>query len=153
MNSFWRFIERNEFWVGFIAGAIFWWLIQFIQPLVRSLRQSIRQRLLLKKESRFVRLETTLRNELFDWLQSNHIAASLFSLSEILIEPALLAPPLLTEPGAAKSNEDITYTIPYMPDWPQMAAVYKANKLSLLEAMQSGANLALIGRIGSGKTT
>lgn len=39
-----------------------------------------------------------------------------------------------------------------MPDWPAMALAYQAPTLTLEEALQGGANLALIGPPGSGKT-
>jgi HEAT repeat protein len=46
----------------------------------------------------------------------------------------------------------LSQTIPYLPDWPELAARYSCRTLSLSEALSSGANLILTGGPGSGKS-
>ena len=43
-------------------------------------------------------------------------------------------------------------TVPYLPAWPELAAVYDAPTLSLGAALAGGAHLAVIGQPGMGKT-
>jgi HEAT repeat protein len=82
-----------------------------------------------------------------------HLAASLFSLDEILQEPRLIAPPAQVEPGVIGIPEDIiSQTLPYMPAWPELAAVYGAPTLSLTEALSGGSHLVIVGAAGVGKT-
>ena len=43
--------------------------------------------------------------------------------------------------------------LPYLPDWPAIPVLYGAPTVSLVEAMQNGANLCLLGEPGIGKST
>jgi HEAT repeat protein len=43
--------------------------------------------------------------------------------------------------------------LPYLPDWPELAARYSARTFPLATALSAGANLVLTGSPGSGKTT
>jgi HEAT repeat protein len=82
-----------------------------------------------------------------------HLAASLFSLDEILQEPRLVAPPARVEPGVIGISEDsISQTLPYMPAWPELAAIYRAPTLSIAEAITGGAHIVIVGAAGTGKT-
>ncbi len=46
----------------------------------------------------------------------------------------------------------ISQTLPYMPAWPELAAIYGAPTLNLSEALSGGSNLVIVGAAGSGKT-
>ncbi len=82
-----------------------------------------------------------------------HLAASLFPLDDILIEPLLIAPPPSIEPGVPPIPEDIiSQTVPYLPAWPELAAIYRTATLTLPQALQGGGNLVIIGQPGIGKT-
>ena len=84
--------------------------------------------------------------------QGMHLASSLFSLNEIIQEPRLIAPPARVEPGVISIQEDIiSQTLPYMPAWPELAAIYRAPTLSLAEAVTGGANIVIVGAAGIGK--
>jgi len=85
--------------------------------------------------------------------QGSHLSAPLFSLNEILIKPRLMASPVQVEPGLVSPNEDIvSKALPYMPGWPELAAIYHAPTLSLPEALSGGMNLVVTGQPGIGKT-
>ena len=57
------------------------------------------------------------------------------------------------EPGGAIPSEDaVTLTLPYLPAWPEIAAVYNARTLSIGQALSGGVNLVIIGQPGTGKT-
>ena len=48
--------------------------------------------------------------------------------------------------------DTVNLTIPYVPDWPELGALYKTPRVSLVEALQKGAKIVLSGNPGSGKT-
>jgi hypothetical protein len=85
--------------------------------------------------------------------QGMHLASSIFSLDEILQEPRLIAPPARVEPGVVGIQEDIiSQTLPYMPAWPELAAMYRAPTIGVAEAIAGGSNLVFVGAAGTGKT-
>jgi HEAT repeat protein len=98
-------------------------------------------------------VEENHRRTMFRRAQGMHLAAPLFALDEIIEIPYLLAPPARREPGGTFPTEDITArTLPYMPAWPELAAIYHAPTMSLPHALEGGANLILTGQPGVGKS-
>ena len=97
--------------------------------------------------------EIRLRNDICRFAQEQHLSASLFSLDEIVIEPKVLSP-VIQYPSSIElaPTDSVSLTIPYMPDWPELAAVFNGSTMSLIEALQGGANIILTGHPGSGKT-
>ena len=82
-----------------------------------------------------------------------HLASSLFSLDDILQEPRLIAPPARVEPGVVGIQEDIiSQTLPYIPAWPELAAIYRAPTIGVAEALEGGSNIVIVGAAGMGKT-
>lgn len=97
--------------------------------------------------------EVRLRNDIFRFTQKQHLAASLFSLDEIAIPPKVLTPLIQAQKSIElEPTDSVSLTVPYTPDWPEMAAVYRAPTLTLTDALQGGANIILAGHPGSGKT-
>ena len=77
----------------------------------------------------------------------------MFSMDEIIVEPWLMIPPIQVSSDTQTLPIDtVNLTIPYIPDWPELGATYSTPKISLIEALQNGANIALAGNPGSGKT-
>ncbi len=153
MNDFLRHFDRLSFWLGFLTASLFWFLVSRARPMIERLIDSIRAQSKTNRQERTQTDEIRLSNDTLLYAQGWHIASPLFSLDEILVPPRLLAPvvpPMAYEPPP---SEDITdWAIPEMPDWPELASFYGAPWLTLLEALQGGANLAIIGQPGSGKT-
>jgi HEAT repeat protein len=153
VNDLLRNFDRFSFWLGFLAASLLWLLIGLLRPLLRGLREKMRLQTLAARQQRTSNDEIRLGNDTLRLSQGWHLAAMLFSLDEILVPPRLLAPappPLAYEPTP---SEDITdWAIPYMPDFPELASYYGAPWLDPVEALQGGANLAIIGQPGSGKT-
>jgi HEAT repeat protein len=139
--------------VGFVLGLIFYWLMGRIRPLLDQMRQNLKEQREVAQTRRTSGLEDNLRRLTLRRAQGMHLAASLFSLDEILQEPRLLAPPARVEPGVTTPQDDvISMTLPYMPMWPEVAAIYRAPTLSLTEAISGGANVVVTGWAGTGKT-
>jgi HEAT repeats len=97
--------------------------------------------------------ESHLRNDIYAFTQKQHIAACIFSLDEVVIEPRVLTP-LIQAPRAIElaPTDSVSLSVPYIPDWPELAVVYKASTMTLTEALQGGGNVVLAGHPGSGKT-
>ena len=146
-------LDPLSFGIGFLAGILFFWLIGRFRPLWRQWREAARDRREAARMKRTSAVEDNHRRLTLRRAQGMHLAASLFSLDEIIQEPRLIAPPAQVEPGVIGIPEDIiSQTIPYMPAWPELAAIYRAPTLSLTEAVSGGSHIVIVGAAGSGKT-
>jgi HEAT repeat protein len=142
-----------SFLFGFAVGIFFVWLWNRIRPLLRQVRDTAKEQRQAAHTRRTSGLEDNLRRLTLRRAQGMHLAASLFSLDEILQEPRLIAPPARVEPGVVPIQEDIiSQTLPYMPAWPELAAIYRAPTIGVAEAIAGGSNVVIVGAAGSGKT-
>jgi len=147
-------LDQLSFWLGFLAGFLLLVFLSRLRPAFRAFTGYLKERWRAARAEMQTGVETRHRNDTLQRAQSLHLAEALFSLDEILLEPHLLAPPAPFEPDTIPPHQDITEKVlPYLPDWPELPALYGAPTLSLVEAMQNGANLALLGEPGSGKST
>jgi len=146
-------IDALSFFFGFIIASIFWWVVSRSRPLWNEINLNLKKR---REESLVLRtssMEETHRRITLRRAQGMHLAAPLFALNEILQEPRIMAPLPHVEPGGLIATEDaVTQTLPYMPTWPELAAVYNAPTFTLAEALSGGENLVVIGQPGIGKT-
>ena len=139
--------------VGFFTASVFWWLVTRVRPLLSEVRSNIKERREHSRLQRSSSVEENHRRQTLRHAQASHLSAPLFSLNEILEIPRLLAPPVRIEPGVVSPREDIvSRTLPYMPSWPELAAIYHAPTLSIPEALSGGMNLVITGQPGIGKT-
>jgi len=155
MNNIFRNFNFNQlsFWLGFIAASLFWWLLGKLRPSLTRARSATTTRIQQTRSDRRLSDEVRLSNDVLRFAQRWHLAAEIFSLNEILVIPRLLLPPPSPETEGEVATTDITdWAIPYMPDWPQFASFYGSPSVSVVEALQGDANLAIISAPGSGKT-
>ncbi len=146
-------IDPTSFFFGFVIATIFWWMVARARPLWKEMAENLKARQEQSQAHRVSSFEENHRRVTLRRAQGMHLAAPLFALNEILQEPLLLAPPARVEPGGPIATEDaVTLTLPYLPAWPEMAAVYNAPTLTLSEALSGGMNLVIIGQPGIGKT-
>lgn len=154
MLSFLRNLDGTSFWLGFLAGTLFWWLLSILRPAMRRLIEQTRANIGEARANLATSTEARLRNDTLQHVQKLHLASALFSLDEVAIPPVLQPGPGSVEPGVKPLPLDITdQVIPYLPDWPEMAAAYQAPYLTLAQLLEGGCNLLLLGRPGFGKTT
>jgi len=146
-------ISSSIFWLGLIAGIILTWILsRSLKFLPKSIRTA-RQKYSKVREIFSIDTEVRLRNDIYHFAQKQHLVASLFSLDEIVIEPKVLTPLIQTPKSIeAAPTDSVSLTIPYVPDWPELASIYKASTMTLVEALQGGSNIILAGHPGSGKT-
>ncbi|HEX8991162.1 MAG TPA: HEAT repeat domain-containing protein [Anaerolineales bacterium] len=146
-------IDPLSFFLGFVIASVFWWMVTRARPLWNEMVTNVRARREDTKARRASNIEENHRRVTLRRAQGMHLAAPLFALDEVIVEPLLMAPPAHVEPGNQAGTEDaVSLTLPYLPAWPEMAAVYDAPTLSVEEALAGGMNLVLIGQPGIGKT-
>ena len=146
-------IEWHSYWIGFFTSLVFVWLASRFLPFIKKGIKAIKEQTENARQGLVSESELKYRKELYRYVQANHIAANLFSLDEILIETHILPPKLIPFPGEEPPPEDVTtQSIPYTPDFPELATAYNMRYLTLDEAMSEGANILLMGQPGSGKT-
>ena len=146
--------QSSSFWLGFLAGALFLWIVMRLRALLPEFIRWAKQQIQAARTNLTTSTENRLRNDTVNYVQRMHLAASMFSLDEIIITPRVIAPPIPVEVDPETVYVDITdETIAYMPDWPEMASWYGAPTLTLPQALSKGASLVLIGQPGAGKTT
>ncbi len=146
-------VDPLSFLFGFVIATVLWWMISRARPLWTEMTANMKVRREESQARRASNLEENHRRVTLRQAQGMHLAAPLFALDEILQEPRLLAPPAHVEPAGPVASEDVvSLTLPYLPAWPELAAVYNAPTLSLPDALAGGMNLVIIGQPGMGKT-
>lgn len=148
-------INTFSFWLGVILTTLAWWVFSLLRPAFQHLRATILTKQAEKKEKiqSSSGLEEHYRQGVLQRAQSLHLAAPLFSLEEIIVPPELLAPPPRIEPGNPLMSEDIAgAAVPYLPAWPELAAIYHAPTLTLAQALSGNSDIILTGQPGMGKT-
>ena len=146
--------NQFSFLIGFIAGALGLWLFSKLRPALPGIIHNLRTRSKSGGAKLLSSNAERLGQDTQRYVQGLHLASPLFALDEVLVEPRILALPSPTEPGREILAGDIlSQIIPYLPDWPELAARYSAKTISLASALGAGANLILTGGPGSGKTT
>lgn len=142
-----------SFIAGFLAATVFWFIFNQARPLLDQMRENLKERREAAQTRRSSSTEDNHRRITLRRAQGMHLAAPLFALDEIIEEPLLLAPPAFPEPGGPPLHEDlVSQTVPYMPAWPELAAVYHAPTLTIPQAISGGRNIVIIGQPGVGKT-
>jgi len=147
--------DNFSFWFGVVLSSLVWWVISMLRPAFRQIRANARLKQSGKDEKthNLNPVEERYRRRVFRQAQGLHLAAPLFSLDEILEPSLLLAPPPRVEPGEHLYSEDIVETtVPYLPAWPELAAIYKAPTITLSEALSGNSDIVLVGQTGMGKT-
>jgi energy-coupling factor transporter ATP-binding protein EcfA2 len=146
-------IDLNSFLLGLAVASIFWWLVARARPLFGEMRGSWRERREAAQARRSSGVEENHRRITLRRAQGLHLAAPLFALDEIMQEPRLMAPLPTVVPGTAPCAEDaVTETLPYLPTWPEMAAIYNYPSLSVAEALSGGRHIVITGHPGAGKS-
>ncbi len=146
-------IDPLSFILGFIIATVFWWMVSRARPIWNEMVSNMRARQEDARTRRASNLEENHRRVTLRRAQGLHLAAPLFALDEIIQEPRLMAPPARLEPGGTVGTEDaVSLTLPYLPAWPELSAIYNGPTLSVGDALSGGMNLVLIGQPGIGKT-
>jgi hypothetical protein len=146
-------VDGLSFLLGLVAGTLFWAIIGQLKNYSPQIRATFKKKYQEFRDRNFAGVEVALRQEALKRAQHSHLAAQLFSLDEIIIQPKLIAPPPMIDPGLEQQFDGSPSTaFPFLPDWPELSSQYNIDFLSLSEALQSGANLVVVAPAGAGKT-
>jgi hypothetical protein len=147
-------IDLVSFLLGFTAATIFWWLIRALKVYLPRLKSALYVQAEIRRQRKLEGISRYIRQESLRRAQAAHLAAKLFSLDEILIPPRLLAPPdYLLDPLQPTVGQRIAaQVIPYIPDWPELSAPFPVYTLTAAQALSKGANIAVIGTPGCGRS-
>jgi HEAT repeat protein len=146
-------IDPLSFWVGFLGGGLFFFLMSRLRQALPEIIRRIREQIQSARESMTAGVDLRFRSDIIRLAQRQHLAAHMFSLEEIALQPFLIAPPPEVNTEQVEALPDIfSQVVPYTPDWPELSAAFGAPRLTLPEALQGGASLALMGNPGSGKS-
>jgi HEAT repeat protein len=146
-------IHLFSYLLGLVSGLLLAFIYSKMVPLFKEMRANWRQQREESAARRATSVEDNFRRVTLRRAQGMHLAAPLFALDEILFPPLLIAPPPRVEPGGPLPPDDaVNQTLPYIPDWPELATVYRAPTLTLPQALSGGSNLVITGADGAGKT-
>ena len=146
-------LDRLSFWIGVLAGSLFWFVYHSYREMWPRLKQTVQSHSYELQLLSEAGIEDRLRRETIRRAQELHISSQLFSLDEILILPRLLAPPPQVSPDAPIPPENVvTQTISYLPDWPELGAYYGVPTLEIEAPLSAGLNFAIFGQPGCGKS-
>ncbi len=144
--------DRISFWLGFLAASLLWWLWMRVRSLLPIWHKQIRQYIVLLQQRNLSGLENAARRDALRRAQHGHLAAPLFPLDDVLIEPKLLAPPAELDGDSQGSFSIAAQVVPYLPDWPELVSPFGVPTITLAQAMESDRNIIVIGQPGSGKS-
>ncbi len=145
--------EQNYFWLGFIAGFLFFWILSRLRIYLPVLSKLPKRVFISIRESLSKGSDHRYRLDIIKFAQRQHLASPMFSLEEIIIQPNVMVPPVqVAHDNQALAIDTVNLTIPYIPDWPALGAIYQTPRISIFDALQNNTNIALVGHPGSGKT-
>lgn len=146
-------IEQISFWAGFVAATLIWWIISAVRKNWSRIKSWIKSQYDAYLERRLAGAELFLRESTYKRSQESHLAAPLFPLDDLAIEPLILVPPtkiLLEE--TPSEDTIIQKIIPYIPDYPDLLSHIGYPSMSLSNTLANPIQLVLIGDPGSGKS-
>ena len=147
------YLDYISFWAGIIIAIILIILFfrfrsrlfAFVKTTYAQLH-ALQGKITVSSGSNYLRI-------LHLFVQTKHITSSLFPLEKVVIPPKCIASPPAITPGEVTYDPSLLQqTLGYDPALPELAIEYNAPTLTLLEALTKGANLALLGYPGMGKT-
>lgn len=107
-----------------------------------------------KTNNREIQYESKLRKFLLRKVQGLHIAAHICPLSDIYIPQNLISSPIHAHFADDSEEEPVFFrNHPSLTDVPELSIGYPLPQLTLSQALSGGQNIAIMGKIGSGKTT
>ena len=145
-------IEKISFFIGFFSAIVFLFVVGRIKNWLPDIKKSI-----LRQGNNWGKFQTSgipgrVFNDAYKRAQSNHLTKDLFSLDEILIKPYFLveSKQFLDENNTFQS--EICDVVPFIPEFPVISRNFNIPRITLFEAIQNNADIAVCGLPGSGKS-
>ncbi len=93
-------------------------------------------------------------NDIITLAETSHLTGLRVNLSEILVEPRFMPAEEIIEPVAEDDViQEVYYVVPRIPDLPEIVAPYNVPSLSIPQLAVGHRRLAILGPVGSGRTT
>jgi HEAT repeat protein len=146
-------LDPFSFWLGFVVAALLAAGAYRYRQRMAGARSRLVRSLSAGRDFFASGTERLVREDTLRFAQTSHLAGSLFALEDIRLPPRLLPFPTLYDPTAPPPDPDVNSVIPVLPEWPDLAAIYRVPGLTPAEALSGGSNLLVIGGPGAGKTT
>lgn len=148
------FIDFFSFWLGFGIATAIGFALFFFRRKLGVAREALMARLKVVREALTSGTDRNFRRDTLQVAQTAHLAGSLFALDDLLLPPRLLMPERDPDPTVPDPEEDLSFVIPALPEWPELAALYRAPSLSVSEAFSDPlSNLVVLSPPGTGKST
>ncbi len=141
---------------SFIVGVIVGLLAAILLPVrerVLAFRRATQERARAVKRFATRSADARYRQDLERDCQTMHLAGHLIPLTEIIVEPRFLPPPLLPDPTLSDERGSILDVVPQHHDLPFGYAPFNLETVTLEELAAGGRRLAILGMPGAGKTT
>jgi len=145
-------LDIFSFWSGFIIASLLWLVVAGLRRLLRQLAENYKLRQQLKRESVRESLEQIFRQSTLNRAQRMHLGQCFFPLDSILIEPKVFVP-FFELFNDSVPDYLLPEHIPYMPSFPRVTSTFGYPQQPLVNCLLNGANIVLVGKLGSGKTT
>ncbi len=142
-----------SFFLGILSGLLIWFIISQARSFFPQIGRLLKEKLEDLKKQQLAGAAGAIRQATYKRAQSAHLGNFFVPLNEILIIPQFLAPPVQTIPGSPPPPETISdQIVPFLPFHPEFTATFSPHRLTFQQLLSSGANIAVIGAPGSGKT-
>jgi hypothetical protein len=146
--------DFGEFAIGIILGLIIGIASVRLSPVWEEITDKIQAQIDKLNINVAAGAREKYRLELLTRAQTMHLARVLFALDEIVVEPKVLAPPYPTDPLDSEPAPETTLAVvPNLLDWTYLSGVYQSPSIPIGHAIDTGANLLLVGQPGIGKST
>ncbi len=148
----WPSFQWFSYLLGFVSGVAVMVLARLVRQVSAYGRTQMAQRRERRRENRLQVARERWRAHWTRRLQGLHVAAPLFPLEDVVVEPRVLPWPTLTSPDDNPLVSQVHQEWPSTPDEPALSTAFGLPALSLPQALAGGASLVLMGPTGSGKT-
>jgi HEAT repeat protein len=146
-------IDTFSFWLGFGAATLIAFALWFFRRQLASARDSLNASLRGLRERLTSGTERNWREDIFRYAQTAHLAGMLFPLEEVLLKPRFFTPEPEIDPNRPPADDDLNNIIPVLPEWPDLAAIYRAPTLTVEQVFTGAQSVVVLGGLGSGKST
>ena len=148
------YLDLSSFWAGIILILVLLVLFFRYRKRLSSFITRMIDWIVNFRESLSVTSDSDYVQVVYKFIQSLHVQADYFPLESILVPAKCIAPPPYLFPSKESLDPSlIQEAIGYDPLLPQLNSEYFGPGFPLLDAVQSGTNICLVGYPGTGKTT
>ena len=148
------YLDLSSFWAGIILVVLLLVLFFVYRKRLKSFLTRILTNIVQFRESLTVASDDDYIQVLYKYTQGLHICCDYFPLDSILIPASFIAPPAYFFPGSTSLDTSlIQQVLGYDPVLPELSSEFFGPTFPLIDAVQSGTDLCLLGYPGTGKTT